>query len=138
MLGANAAYLGKLGQRVTGVAELWNFELEQAMGLGGGEGIASSTDLVLAADGLAPFVTRRFDGTVPGRWSDGPFGLGWRTLWESKARVTGGAIELVSANRRIRRFKPDWRSGSFVGAPGDYARIVAAWVAATPSRNRTA
>ena len=126
MLDENAAYLGRLGQKVTDVSSLWNFEVQQAIGLNVLGTLASSVDLAVPAPGLSIGFNRVYPERLDRRYALGAFGRGWTTAWSTSLRVQAdGAVEVVSPNESVRRFEPDGRSGGYFAPPGESSMLSA-------------
>ena len=116
MLNDNAAYLGRLGHRVTSagefveiqrgstrdltpsagrvvdVAELFAFELMQATGLHPVSTLASSVDAAVEAPGLELSFGRYAINSILGRYDTGSFGRGWHTPWDERLVLPGDSI----------------------------------------------
>ncbi len=126
MLGDNASYLGRLGQVVTDVDQLWNFELQQAWGYTPLAVLDSVTDASMPAPGVSLEFSRRFSSNVRARNSTGPFGRGWYTGWQSQLVVEDGGnlLRLVGEAGSASVFTRDTRVASryFSGA-GDSSSL---------------
>jgi len=64
MLDDNAAYLGRLGQRVLDVGQLLAFEFQQADGLSPIRSLASAVDIAVEAPGLPVTFARTFSQPI--------------------------------------------------------------------------
>ena len=97
MLADNAQYLGRLGQRVVDVSQLWSFEMQQAIGLGPISGLASVSDMFVDAPGLPITFGRVFSANVIGRYEQGPLGRGWTLTdgWQRSVSVTSDGKVIV-------------------------------------------
>src|SRR5262249_31191678 len=74
MLDDNASYLGRLGEHVVDVGDLWSFEIQQAIGFSPLGGLGGQTDLVVPAPGISISFSQVFSPNVTGRQDLGPLG----------------------------------------------------------------
>jgi len=120
MLDENAGYLGRLGQRVVDVDQLFSFELQQANGLGPLDALAMSEDLTVEAPGMAITFERVFyGGTISDRYRLGPLGRGWSHNWDwTLQRNADGEITIIEPDGTRRLFQPKQGSG-YIAASGD-------------------
>ena len=118
MLGDNALYLGRLGEHVSSVEQLYGFELQQALGLNPVGTIASAVDASAASPGLPLTFSRSFGNTITERYAIGPFGRGWNASWQQFAEplIDGTVIVHLSADAQ-RRFQPDSRRANTYFSP---------------------
>ncbi len=129
MLADNAAYLGRLGLRVTDVGDLFAFELQQAMGLHALRQLASAVDVALPAPGLSLGFARDFFNSITTRYKMGPLGRGWSHSWQESLHVEAdGTVVIEGQAGSQRRFQPDIRSSQLVARryfpqAGDYATL---------------
>ena len=138
MLSDNASYLGRLGLRVLDVNQLYDFELQQAIGLNPVSTLAAAVDASLPTPGLSLDFSRSFGNTILERYQDGPLGYGWSIPWNTHVEElthterTGGAgggetfITVLDAvvvhgpEGSQRSFLPDGRDPfKFLSQPGD-------------------
>jgi YD repeat-containing protein len=120
MLDGNAAYLGRLGQSVTDIDSLWDFEVQQATGLDTLPTLASTFDLIVPAPGLNLSFNRAYRHATDRRYALGPFGRGWSMAWSTALRVgDDGAVEIVSSSGSVQRFEPDSRTGGYFPPSGE-------------------
>jgi RHS repeat-associated protein len=125
MLSENATYLGRLGQNVTDVSALLEFEFQQANGLSPYGTLAVAVDASVPAPGITLGLERSFPGSIPGRYSLGPLGRGWSHNWEvSLTRAADGTVHVATPGLMHRIFQPDSRGG-FFAQPGDYGVLTA-------------
>jgi RHS repeat-associated protein len=122
MLNENAAYLGRLGQRVTDAAELFAFEILQATGLHPIDVVAASTDAAVETPGLPLELSRYAVNSVLGRYETGLLGRGWHIPWDERLVVQpddfnqfAGTVFVTGPAGARRRFL--YANG---GAPGYY------------------
>jgi RHS repeat-associated protein len=124
MLGDNAAYLQRLGQRVIDVGQLFPFELLQAQGLHPIRTLSSSVDADVETPGLGLGLTRSFDNAIASRYQRGAFGRGWSHSWESMLNVEpDGTVFITGPGGGERRFHADRRSAGYFTQPGDYGAL---------------
>jgi RHS repeat-associated protein len=123
MLDENAAYLGRLGQSVLDVGQLWAFEMQQAVGLNAVGQLASAVDCAVPAPGIALSFSRIYAESLVQRYAMGPLGRGWSTPWQTRLeKEPDGSVNILGASGARRRFQPDSRGGFFT-QPGDYAKL---------------
>src|SRR5262249_23169004 len=88
-LNDDAAYLGRLGQRVVDAADLFAFEFQQAVALHTVGTVSDSGDAAVETPGLE-LVFRRFaTNSILGRYELGGFGRGWHAPWEERLVFEG-------------------------------------------------
>jgi RHS repeat-associated protein len=130
---ADASYLADLGETVTDLGQLFEFEILQANGLSPVSTLATTTDMSVPAPGLSLTVDRVFSNSTISRNQAGPFGLGWswsdgwqRTLSVQNDGTVGvqgyGTVVIADADGSQRRFQPDLRGGYF-DQPDDHATL---------------
>lgn len=127
MLNENATFLGRLGQRVIDVRELWNFELQQAYGYSPLPVIGSATDAAVSSPGTPLSIGRRFSSNLRSRWETGPFGRGWYTPWQTRLLVehNGAIVRIVGEGGSARVFSRDTRNGNYFSGAGDSSKLSA-------------
>jgi RHS repeat-associated protein len=127
MLDDNAQFLGRLGERVLDVDNLWNFEVQQAYGFAALPVLDSALDASMPVPGVALNFTRQFSSDLRGRNSTGWFGRGWYTPWQATLSVqsNGGLVELIGQAGSARVFTLDTRSQGYFSGPGDSSRLIA-------------
>ncbi len=124
MLGDNARYLGRLGQRVVDVGQLLAFEFLQADGLNPLRSLASATDAGVEAPGLPLVFTRSFPEAISQRVELGPLGRGWSHNWQrSLQSAADGTVTILGPGGSRRVFQPDSRSNNYFAQPGDRATL---------------
>jgi len=125
MLDDNAAYLGRLGQRVVDVGQLLAFEFLQTDGLSPLRTLASAVDAAVESPGLPLVFSRFFPALISQRFELGPLGRGWSHNWQHALAVAGDGTVTVSGPGGSRRvFQPDSRSaGRYFTQPGDHATL---------------
>jgi YD repeat-containing protein len=125
MLDDNAAYLGRLGQRVVDVGQLLAFEFLQADGLSPLRTLASAVDAAVEAPGLPLVFSRSFPASISQRFELGPLGRGWSHNWQYSLSVApDGTVTVLGPSASRRSFQPDSRySGSYFAQPGDHATL---------------
>lgn len=125
MLDDNAAYLGRLGQRVLDVGQVLAFEFLQADGLNPLRTLASAVDAAVEAPGLPLVFSRSFPESISQRFELGPFGRGWSHNWQYSLSVADdGTVTVVGPGGSRRVFQPDSRySGIYFAQPGDHATL---------------
>jgi RHS repeat-associated protein len=123
MLDANAQYLGNLGENLTDPAELWSFELQQAIGLGPIQDIGTTVDDQVAVPGLTLEFSRTFMSSLVGRSQPGPMGLGWSDNWQVSLAVQSDGTVVVSEPGGTQvSFTPNG-GGGYADQPGDYETL---------------
>jgi RHS repeat-associated protein len=125
MLGENATYLGRLGEPVSDVSDLFGFELLQANGLSPQTTLAGSVDAAVPTPGLPLAFGRSFGNTITERYRTGPFGRGWTSSWDVAldAPPDGTVVIRESADSQ-RRFQPDSRTtGTYFAQQGDTGKL---------------
>ncbi len=127
MLDDNAAYLGRLGQRVLDVGQLLAFEFLQADGLSPLRTLASAVDAAAEAPGLPLVFSRSFSASLASRFELGPLGRGWSHNWQySLAVASDGTVTITGPGGSRRVFQPDSRSTGttrYFTQPGDNATL---------------
>jgi len=122
LLDAQAAYLGRLGIRITDVDQLWGFEVAQANNAWPVPTLGSTLDDSLPITGaLSLSFSRSFDQSIIGRFRSGPLGLGWSIPWQLTLSVaTDGTATVTSGSGARRIYQPDSRyAGRYFSQPGD-------------------
>jgi RHS repeat-associated protein len=127
MLNDNAQYLGRLGQRVVDVNNLWNFEVQQAYGYSAIAVLESAVDSSVPAPGLALDFARHFSSNLRARNSTGWFGHGWYTPWQAALVVESGGdlVKLLGEAGSARLFTRDTRNGGYFSGAGDSSALSA-------------
>jgi RHS repeat-associated protein len=126
MLDDNAAYLGRLGQKVVDVGQLLAFEFLQANGLNPLRSLAGAVDAAVEAPGLPLAFTRFFAEPISQRFEQGPLGRGWSHNWQlSLQKDADGTVTVLGPGGSRRTFKPDRRTSNYFSQPGDYATLTA-------------
>lgn len=126
MLDQNAAYLGRLGQRVLDVSSLIGFEYLQADGLSPLQNLESAVDISLDAPGLDLVFSRVFQAGIADRNDTGDFGQGWSHNWDVRlALVADGTVTITGTGGSTRVFQPDSRSttGTYFPQDGDHGDL---------------
>jgi RHS repeat-associated protein len=133
MLHDNAEYLGRLGQRVIGAAELFAFELQQATGLHPVSTLAESVDAAVETPGLGLGVRRFATNSILGHYELGGFGRGWHSPWEERLVKQGETSfdqsVYVTGPAAVRRRFSFYRGlvspfGIYTSEPGDHGRMI--------------
>ena len=127
MLDDNAAYLGRLGQRVLDVGQLLVFEFQQADGLSPIRTLASAVDVADDAPGLSLSFARVFPEPISQRYQLGPLGRGWSHNWQMSLSVASdGTVTITGPAGSRRVFQPDSRyAGAYFSQPGDHGTLSA-------------
>ncbi len=119
MLDNNAQYLGRLGENVRDVGQLWNFSILQSNGLSPVSTLASSVDASVASPGLSLSFGRSFGSTINSRNQMGAFGLGWSVPWQTSLNtLSDGTVVVTTDNGNQFLYQPDSRQGTVI--PGKY------------------
>ena len=122
MLGDNAAYLGRLGQRIVNVEQLFDFEVQQAnASLHPLAGLAAAVDAAVPAPGLGLYIQRGYANSITGRNQMGPVGRGWYLPWQGTLEAQPDGTRFITGpGGSQRRFQPDLRSSTYFSLPGDH------------------
>ncbi len=113
MLDDNAAYLGRLGERVLDLGDLLGFEFMQADGLNPMRSLAGAVDAAVEAPGLALTFSRSLAQSLSRRFDMGPFGRGWSHNWQySLATAADGTVTITGPGGSHRTFQPDSRTAT--------------------------
>ncbi len=121
----NATYLGRLGEDVTDVTSLWQFEIEQAEGLSPVGTLASQADISVPSAGDLLDFTRQFANSLLTRNTLGPFGYGWTDNWQYSLAVgSDGTVTVTMPSGQERVFQPDSRSAAYFSQPGDHGTLI--------------
>ncbi len=124
-LDSDAQYLAGLGETVTDIGQLFNFEVQQANGYSPLSSLARATDAQVAAPGLPLSLARTFAPGVIARNQFGRFGWGWSDSWSTSFTVDAdGSVNVLGPAGSLRRFQPDSRGGYFA-QPGDHGTLKA-------------
>ncbi|MGP0064160.1 MAG: SdrD B-like domain-containing protein, partial [Isosphaeraceae bacterium] len=124
-LDTDAQYLGGLGEDVSDVGQLFDFEVQQAEGYSPLSSLASSTDAQVDTPGLPLSFDRTFTPGIISRNQFGRFGWGWSDSWDTSLTVDpDGSVNVYGPDGSVRRFQPDSRGGYFDQA-GDYGTLEA-------------
>ncbi len=121
MLDNNAQYLGRLGESVTDVGQLWNFSILQANGLNPISTLASAVDASMVTPGVSLSFGRSFGETINSRYQMGAFGRGWSVPWQmALSTLADGTVVITADGGNQFRYQPDSRfSGRYFSAAGD-------------------
>jgi RHS repeat-associated protein len=121
MLNRNATYLSRLGLSVSDVTQLYQFSLQQSLGLSPTSVLAQATDASLPTPGLPLAFTRTFGNSITDRYQEGPFGRGWNAPWQiSLEERADGTVIIHETPTQIRMFQPDSRyAGAYLSLGGD-------------------
>ena len=125
MLDDNAAYLGRLGERVVDIGELAAFELKQADGLSPVRTLSSAVDATVDAPGMPIVFSRVFSEPISQRYEPGTLGYGWANNWDYLlTTASDGTVTIYGPAGSTRVFQPDSRHpGSYFAQPGDSATL---------------
>jgi RHS repeat-associated protein len=111
MLDDNAAYLGRLGERVLDLGELLAFEFMQADGLNPMRSLAGAVDAAVEAPGLPVTFARSLAQSISRRYEVGPFGRGWSHNWQyTFSQAADGTVTITGPGGSRRTFQPDTRA----------------------------
>ena len=122
-LNNSAQYLASVGQNVTDVGQLFNFQIQKANGIYPVSSLASATDAEVAAPGLSLSFSRSFSPGIIARNQSGRLGWGWSDSWSTSLSVDAdGSVNILGPAGSQRRFQPDSRGGYFAQA-GDHATL---------------
>jgi len=123
MLDSNAAYLGRLGQRVVDVGDLLAFEFQQADGISPVRSLAGAADAVVEAPGLPIVFSRSYAQPISRRYATGRLGRGWSHNWQMSLSQEDGKVVITGPAGSRRIFQPDSRRAAYFPPPGDHATL---------------
>jgi len=127
MLDNNASYLGRLGEPVTDVNRLWNFQVQQAIGFSTVTTLADTVDAQITQPGLPLTFARFFTPSLLGRYQLGVLGWGWTWSggWQRTLSVgNDGTVTVADTDGSQRRFQPDSRpGGGYFAQAGDQGTL---------------
>src|SRR6185369_8560906 len=96
MLADNARFLGTIGESVTDVSQLWNFEVQQAIGLGPAGTLETAVDASIATPGADLQVARVYQAAIDKRFVSSIFGTGWSTAWDVRLTAdAAGNVDII-------------------------------------------
>jgi RHS repeat-associated protein len=122
-LDQDATCLSQIGQPTNDVDQLFNFEVQQAIGYSPLASLAGATDAQVATPGLSLSFSRTFGATILDYNGFGRFGWGWDDSWDTDFIVeSDGAVDVYEPGGSIRRFQPNG-SGGYTAEPGDYGTL---------------
>ncbi len=105
-----ATYLGSLGETtadVSDVGRLWTFLVAQADASFPSSSLTSAVDATISSPGSLPLaIDRTFASSISGRDTEGIFGLGWVTSWQTSLSVAADGNVTVELRRRPHQFHP--------------------------------
>ena len=136
-----ATYLGKLGENVTDVSQLWQFAIMQADGLSPVPVLSDATDISVPSAGPGARVSAaRPPIRSSARNTFGPLGYGWTDNWNYSLAVgSDGTVTVTMPSGQERIFQPDSRyPGVYFSQPGDTGILTKAPAGCSLSTNRTA
>ena len=135
-LDADATYLGSIGQPTEDVTQLYDFEVQQAIGYSPVASLATTTDASVSTPGqLSLSFSREFGPTIMDRNLFGRFGWGWDDSWDTYfTKDSSGNVFVYEPGGSVREFQPKYLivavevgSGAPIGIltgytdqPGDY------------------
>ncbi len=127
MLNENADYLGRLGQNVTSVDELWNFEVQQAYGLPVVTRLDSVIDAAMDSPGISLEFARAFSPDLQARYALGSLGQGWYTPWQSRLVLESGdkLARVIEQGGTSHTYLRDSRTQAFAALSGDSSTLEA-------------
>ncbi|MHC4404022.1 MAG: RHS repeat-associated core domain-containing protein [Planctomycetota bacterium] len=102
MLADNVDYLHSVGQEVTDIGSLRNFEIMQAAARFTGGVLADTVDAYSPAPGMPLVFSRSFGECVAKRYALGPLGQGWTHNWDIRGE---GSFTLPGGT--VWQFRPD-------------------------------
>lgn len=124
---SDAAYMGRLGENVTDIPRLFDFEIERANGLNPMTELDQDVDLQLAAPGTPLVIARSFGSTIQDRHRVGPFGHGWTLMggWDRTLTIhADGTVAVATGDGGERLFQPDSRqTGKYIAMTGDFGTL---------------
>jgi RHS repeat-associated protein len=125
-LDSDAQYLASLGEKVTDVDHLWNYEVQLANGLCCASILSSVTDASVPTPGPELSVMRVFRDTINSRYETGPFGQGWEWAndWQRTLTVSNGMVIVTNPDGSQRIFTPN-SAGGYSDELGDFGILVA-------------
>lgn len=127
MLSDNAQFLSRLGRQVVDVSQLWNYEVQQAVGFNPVRTLESTIDALLVASGADLPFARTFPLAIDQRFNSSLFGRGWAVPWLTHlTEDVDGSVNITGSTGSRRRFQPDVRTlgATFFGLPDDTGTLV--------------
>ncbi|WP_175517724.1 RHS repeat-associated core domain-containing protein [Planctomicrobium piriforme] len=117
----DAVYLSRFGQNVHDLHELYQFELNKAIGLSPLGSLATAVDASAPSAGLTLSFGRTFGNTITSRYHEGIFGRGWDADWQfSLEQLPDGTVIVHESSDSARSFQPDSRrAGAYFSQTGD-------------------
>jgi RHS repeat-associated protein len=121
-----AAYLGRLGENISDISQLWQFAVLQAdNALLPSSQLAAATDISLPTPGaLSLDFSRQYLAPIGNRQTLGPLGYGWTDDWQySLSLASDGTVTVAMPGGAERIFQPDSRGygyPAYFDQAGDY------------------
>ena len=127
LLDNEASYLGRLGQTVTDVSQLWSFAVMQADGLLPTPLLDGATDMSVVVPGaLSLDFGRVYQEPIDARDTVSPLGYGWRDSWQYSLSVASdGTVTVTMPSGAERIFQPDSRGSDYFDQLGDHGTLAA-------------
>jgi RHS repeat-associated protein len=121
-----ATYLGDLGEttaQTSDVNRLWSFLVSQANAVFPTATLVSTIDAALPTPGkLSLAIDRTFSSSIAGRYTQGIFGLGWTTSWQSTLSKDALGNVTIQAGGRFAYFVTQ-TNGSYLDTVGEYGTL---------------
>lgn len=120
MVGRNALYLHRQGQRVEDVGQLLALSISMAEGYNPLSVLSSEQDALVEAPGFPITFERYHQVPISRRFEMGPLGRGWTHNWQERIEVKDGKVHVIDGSGSIRVFERDIRfTGRHLGQPGE-------------------
>lgn len=125
MLGRNAVYLDRQGQRVEDVTKLLAFAFRQADAFSPRSVLARSADASVETPVLPIVFERAYAQPISRRFELGPLGRGWTHNWQHRLKIRDdGTVSVTDMTGTPRLFQPDARPGRpYLAPPGNPAEL---------------
>jgi RHS repeat-associated protein len=121
-----ATYLGSLDEttaQVSDVGVLWSFLVSQADASFPVSTLGSVVDASLPTPGrLALAIDRYFNSTISGRYTEGIFGLGWTTSWQTSLSVDASGNVTVDSGGAVGYFTLQV-GGAYLDTDSEYGKL---------------
>jgi RHS repeat-associated protein len=121
-----ATYLSGLGEttaEVSDIGTIWTLLLSQADASFPTPTLISAVDASLSTPGNPSLaIDRTFMSSIDGRYTQGIFGLGWTTSWQTSLSVDGSGNVTIDSGGALGYF-PIQANGTFLDTNGEYGSL---------------
>ena len=124
MIGGNALYLYRQGQRVEDVNQLLALSICMAEGWNPLSSLLSEPDIYEESPGIPISFKRNYMQPISRRFQVGSLGRGWTHNWQISLEVKQITVNVLDMTGSPRVFGPDKRyTGRFLAQPGDHGDL---------------